>query len=72
VLLDSDCEQQIGYDGMARKAKRIAWTKQDVSNLKAHSKRKTPVVKISKEMKRTAGALRQKALSLGISIGHRR
>lgn len=57
---------------MARKAKRVAWTKQDVSKLKTHSKSKTPVVKISKEMKRTAGAVRQKALSLGISIGHRR
>src|SRR5262245_20456036 len=57
---------------MARKAKRVAWTKQSVSKLKAHSKQKTPVVKISKEMKRTAGAVRQKALSLGIAIGHRR
>jgi hypothetical protein len=57
---------------MARKAKRVAWTKQDVNKLKAHSKKKTPVVKISKEMKRTAGAVRQKALSLEIAIGHRR
>ena len=57
---------------MARKAKRVAWTTQDVGKLKTHSKSKTPVVKISKEMKRTAGAVRQKALSLGISIGHRR
>jgi len=57
---------------MARKVKRVAWSKQDVTKLKAHSKTKTPVVKISKEMKRSAGAVRQKALSLGISIGHRR
>jgi hypothetical protein len=37
------------------------WTKEDHRTLKAHSKAKTPVVKISKEMKRTVGALRQQA-----------
>ena len=55
-----------------RKSKRVAWTKQHVSDLKAHSKKKTPVAQISKSMKRTPGAIRQKALSLGISVGHRR
>ena len=55
-----------------RKIKRVAWSKQHVSDLKAHSKKKTPVAKISKSMKRTPGAIRQKALSLGIAIGHRR
>jgi hypothetical protein len=54
------------------RAKRVAWTKEHVRDLKAHSKSKTPVAKISKTMKRTAGAIRQKALSLGIAIGHRR
>jgi hypothetical protein len=52
--------------------KRVSWTKEHVRDLKAHSKSKTPVAKISKAMKRTSGAIRQKALSLGISIGHRR
>jgi hypothetical protein len=54
------------------KRKRIAWTKEDVRDLKTHSKSKTPVAKISKVMKRTEGAIRQKALVLDISIGHRR
>jgi hypothetical protein len=54
------------------RTKWVAWTKEHVRDLKAHSKNKTPVVKISKAMKRTAGAIRQKALSLGISVGHRR
>ena len=54
------------------RTRRIAWTKEHVRDLKAHSKSKTPVAKISKAMKRTAGAIRQKALSLGIAIGHRR
>ena len=53
------------------RTKRVAWTKQNVRDLKAHSKSKTPVVRISKTMKRTQGAVRQKAFSLGISIGHR-
>jgi hypothetical protein len=52
--------------------KRVAWTKQNVRDLKVHSKNKTPVVKVSRAMKRTVGALRQKALTLGIGLGHQR
>ena len=48
------------------------WTKGDHRELKAHSKDKTPVAKISRLMKRTAGALRQQALKLGLGLGHRR
>ena len=55
-----------------KRTKRVAWTKQHVNDLKTHSKSKTPVTKIAKSMKRSPGAIRQKALSLGISIGHRR
>jgi hypothetical protein len=60
---------------MAKKAKRrarVAWTKAHERELKGHSKSKTPVAKISKAMKRTIGALRQRALTLGIPLGHRR
>lgn len=52
--------------------KRARWTKDDYRALKAYSKAKTPVVKISKQMKRTPGALRQQALKLGIGLGHQR
>jgi hypothetical protein len=48
------------------------WTKDDVRVLKAHSKARTPVAKISKEMKRTVGALRRRAGILGIGLGERR
>jgi hypothetical protein len=51
---------------------RKPWTKENVRDLKAHSKARTPVNKISKAMKRTVGAVRQKALHLGIGVGHRR
>jgi hypothetical protein len=52
--------------------KRARWTKSDYRTLKAHSKAKTPVIKISKQMKRTVGALRQQANKLGIGLGHQR
>jgi hypothetical protein len=58
---------------MAKKVKRTkrrAWTKQDVSELKQNSRAKSPVKKIRKLMKRTTGALRQKALALGLPLGH--
>jgi hypothetical protein len=51
---------------------RRAWTKEDQRSLKTHSKAKTPVAAISKEMARTVGAIRQQAVKLGISLGHRR
>lgn len=58
---------------MAKKvARRKEWTADDVKKLRAHSKVRTPVAKIMKEMKRTEGAVRQKALALGIGLGHRR
>ena len=61
--------------GNAKKNKRAVrreWTKTDVKELKTHSKARTPVIKISKLTKRTVGALRQKALLLGIGLGHQR
>ena len=60
---------------MAKKAKKLArreWTKDDVKELKAHSKARTPVVKIAKMSKRTIGALRAKSVTMGIGLGHQR
>lgn len=57
---------------ISKATKRARWTKGDYRALKAHSKAKTPVVKISKLMKRTIGALRQQANKLGIGLGHQR
>jgi hypothetical protein len=48
------------------------WTKEDVRTLKAHSKARTPVTKVSKVMKRTVGVLRRRARILGVGLGHRR
>ena len=58
---------------MAKKKRTIrAWTNQEFRDLKKFAKDKVPVATISKAMKRTAGALRQKASALGITIGHQR
>lgn len=56
----------------AKKIVRKPFTKDDVKALKSHSKARTPVSKIAKQMKRTEGSLRQKALKLGIGLGHQR
>ena len=61
---------------MAKKAKkkiaRREYTKADVKELRAHSKERTPIAAIMKLTKRTEGSLRQKALKLGIGLGHQR
>jgi hypothetical protein len=60
---------------MAKKTKRRTrreWTKEDLREIKGHSRARTPVAKMSKLMKRTVGSLRQKAFDLGLSLGHRR
>jgi hypothetical protein len=55
-----------------RRATRRPWTKQDERELRSHSKNKSTIKTVARAMKRTAGALRQKAFSLGLSLGHRR
>jgi hypothetical protein len=60
---------------VVKKTKQIVrreYTKADVKELRAHSKARTPVVEIVKLTKRSEGSLRQKALKLGIRLGHRR
>ncbi len=60
---------------MAKKSKKTVrreYTKVDGKELRAHSKARTPVAKISKLTKRSVGSLRQKALKLGIGLGHQR
>ena len=57
---------------VTKTAKKVAWTRSMHAELRKHSKARTPVVKISKQMKRTVGALRQQALKLGIGLGHQR
>ena len=55
-----------------KKVVRREYTEADVKELRAHSKAKTPVARIARLTRRTAGSLRQKARKLGIPLGHRR
>ncbi|WP_246668779.1 hypothetical protein [Bradyrhizobium sp. UNPF46] len=78
-ICDSKAAPQIEETLVAKKAKKTAkkivrreYTKADVKELRAHSKAKTPVVTIAKITKRSEGSLRQKALKLGIRLGHQR
>jgi hypothetical protein len=53
-------------------AVRNPWIKDDLRELKAHSKANTPVAKVAKALKRTEGAVRQKAKTIGAGLGDRR
>jgi len=55
-----------------KKVTRKQYTAADIKLLKQHSKARPPVARIVKQMKRSEGSLRQKALSLGIGLGHQR
>ena len=48
------------------------WTRTEVKELRQHSKDRTRIKTIARALKRTPGALRQKARLLGIPLGHRR
>ena len=55
-----------------KKLTRKLYTAAEIKLLKQHSKARTPVAKIVKQMKRSEGSLRQKALTLGIGLGPQR
>jgi hypothetical protein len=57
---------------MAKKAtKRREWSKQDVQQLKALTRQKTPARAIGQALGRSEGAIRQKAWAEGISLNTR-
>ncbi len=57
---------------MAKKLrKRREWTTADIRELKSFARNKTPVARIARKLKRTAGATRQKAFALGLSLDSR-
>ncbi len=56
---------------MAKKASKRAWTPEQVRTLKTLAKKKTRAASIAKTLKRTEGATRQRAFSLGLSLDSR-
>ena len=56
---------------MKKATKRRAWSTTDVRALKTLARRRTSAGKIAKKLKRTEGATRQKAFSIGLSLDAR-
>jgi hypothetical protein len=56
---------------MPKKTKRRTWTTQHVNTLKSMARKKMPAERIAKALKRTEGATRQKAFSMGLSLDSR-
>jgi hypothetical protein len=57
---------------MAKRAKkRRGWTANEVRDLKSMARKKTPAGKIAKKLRRSEGATRQKAFSIGLSLDSR-
>jgi hypothetical protein len=56
---------------IVNKSKRRAWTAADIRDLKSGAHKKATAGKIAKSLKRTEGATRQKAFSLGLSLDSR-
>ena len=63
---------EIEVDKKATKKKivRREYTASDVKLLKPHSRARNADIKLTRLMKRSEGSLRQKALTLGIGLGH--
>jgi hypothetical protein len=57
---------------MPKKAsKRRVWTSLQVRELRTMARKKTPASRIAKKLKRSEGATRQKAFSIGLSLDTR-
>jgi hypothetical protein len=52
-----------------RRMKRRMWTAKDVRTLKRLAGKRTRAAKIGRALRRTEGATRQKAFSIGLSLG---
>jgi hypothetical protein len=56
---------------VARRRIRRDWSKGDLRTLKAMARQKTPARRIGRTLKRSEGAVRQKAFSVGVSLDTR-
>jgi len=54
-----------------RPKKRRAWSAGEVRDLKTLARKKTPAGRIAKKLRRSEGATRQKAFSIGLSLDSR-
>jgi hypothetical protein len=56
---------------MKNRSKRRAWTPVQVRELKTLARKKMPAATIARRLKRSEGATRQKAFSIGLSLDSR-
>ena len=54
-----------------RPKKRRAWTASELRDLKSMARKKTTAGRIAKKLRRSEGATRQKAFSIGLSLDSR-
>jgi hypothetical protein len=73
LLLDFQLQAPTLIKGIRMKngSKRRAWTSAQVRDLKTMARKKTPAGRIAKKLRRTEGATRQKAFSMGLSLDSR-
>jgi hypothetical protein len=62
---------KLGDHIVKKTKKRRSWTNEDVGKLKSAARKKMPAGKIAKTLKRSEGATRQKAFSMGLSLDSR-
>jgi hypothetical protein len=55
-----------------KRARRKGWSSKDLNDLKSYAKKKTPARMIGRHLKRSEGAVRQKAYAAGISLSLRK
>src|SRR6516225_6809572 len=72
-IRDTSCLFLKGKGGLMakRKRKRRAWTSSELRELKTMARKKTKASQIAKKLRRTEGATRQKAFSIGLSLDSR-
>jgi hypothetical protein len=56
---------------MAKKALKRSWTPADLKTLRTLARKKTHAGRIARSLKRSEGATRQKAFSMGLSLDSR-
>jgi hypothetical protein len=56
----------------ARRRVRRDWSRSDLQTLRALARQKTPARRIGSKLKRSEGAVRQKAYAVGLSLNTRR
>src|SRR5262245_18179158 len=74
LLLKVCCTTQTGESKMAtrKSAIRREWTNKDVRELKTLARERTPARVIGRKLRRSEGAVRQKAYAVGISLSLRK